>query len=181
MAEKRNFWTQILGAMNGALSFGSLSPKGDVTSSAELRGLDGRHFVDLSEDGLRRGWTTINAPGAIQINAGEELSKLEDGLFLNAENGDVILRARNGKVRIEGLDVDIVANGAVKEGFLTASANQGIKFDSNNITFNAKQALKLLSTGVLVLDGKMGMQILAPMCNGVSAATNNRKKPGQIR
>ena len=45
MAEKRNFWTQVWSAMNGALIFGGLSPKGDVTSSVELKGLDGRHFL----------------------------------------------------------------------------------------------------------------------------------------
>lgn len=181
MAQKTNFWTQIFGAMNGLLSFGGLSPSGgDVTSSVELQASDGRHFVDLTEDGVRKGWTTMNAPGAVQINAGEDLKKEEHGIFINAENGDVILRARNGKVRIEGLDIDIVATGAVGEGFLTASANQGIKIDSTNITLNGKQSLKLLSTGVLTLDGKMGMQILSPMINGASSATNNRKKPAEI-
>ena len=32
MAEKKNYWTQIIGAMNGFLSFGGLSPFKDVTS-----------------------------------------------------------------------------------------------------------------------------------------------------
>ncbi len=90
MAEKRNWWTQTISAMNGTLSFGKLSPKGDVTSSVDLQGLDGRHFVDLTEDGVRKGWTTMNAPGAVQINAGEDLKKEQDAVFMNAENGDVI-------------------------------------------------------------------------------------------
>jgi len=181
MASKRNFWTQIMSAMNGALSFGSLSPTGDVTSSVELQGLDGRHFIDLTEDGVRKGWTTINAPGAIQLNSGEDLEKGQDGLFLNAENGDVILRARNGKVRIEGLDVEITASGAGTEGFCEILANQDLKITGKNITLNGKQSLKLMSTGVLTLDGKLGMQILSSMVNGASSATNSRKKPGQIK
>ena len=93
MAEKRNFWTQVIGAMNGAISFGGISKDKSVTSSIELKGLDGRHFVDLTEDGVREGWTTMNAPGATQINSGEDLSKGQNAIFINAENGDIILRS----------------------------------------------------------------------------------------
>ena len=81
MAEKRNFWTQVLSAMNGALSFGGLSPKGDVTSSVELKGLDGRHF-DMTEDGERKGGTLISCPGAFQVNASEDLEKTQHGIFI---------------------------------------------------------------------------------------------------
>ena len=181
MAEKRNWWTQTISAMNGALSFGKLSPKGDVTSSVDLQGLDGRHFVDLTEDGVRKGWTTMNAPGAVQINAGEDLKKEQDAVFMNAENGDVIIRARNGKVRIEGLDVEISATGTSGEGFVIVGANEDVKVDGKNITLNGKNCLKLMSTGVLVLDGKLGMQILSTMCYGASSSSDNRKKPGQIK
>ena len=31
--------------MNGAITFGKLSPKGDVTSSVHIQALDGRHFM----------------------------------------------------------------------------------------------------------------------------------------
>lgn len=183
MAKKTNPHAQEISAMTGSLKFGGIvgtAGGGDVTSAAELKGCDGRHFIELAKDGVRKGWTTMNAPGAFQINAGEDLKQSDHGIFINSENGDIIIRARNGKVRIEGLDVDISATGADKNGFLSVYANQGVKVDSNNITLNAKQALKLLSTGVLTLDGKFGMQILSPMINGASGATNNRQKPAQI-
>ena len=93
MAEKRNFWTQVIGAMNGAISFGGISKDKSVTSSVELKGLDGRHFFDMTEDGVREGWTTMNSPGATQINSGEDLSKGQNAVFINAENG--ITKAKN--------------------------------------------------------------------------------------
>ena len=34
----------------------------------------------------------MNAPGATQINSGEDLSKGQNAVFINAENGDIILR-----------------------------------------------------------------------------------------
>jgi len=181
MAEKKNFWGQVMQTINGALSFGRLSEKGDVTSSIDLTAKDGRHFIDLTENGTRKGWTTINAPGAVQISAGEDLKKEQDGIFFNSENGDIIIRARNGKLRIEALDIELVATGSGDEGFLEVRANNSIKFDSNNFTVNAKEALKMLTRGLMTLDGKFGMQILSPIVNGRSCATDNDKKPGQIR
>jgi len=181
MSEKKNFWTQVWSAMNGALSFGSISPKKDVRSSAKLRGLDGRHFFTMDEDGVREGWTTLNSPGATQFSTGEDLKKGQDAFFINAENGDIIIKARDGKVRIEGTDVEITATGNSPEGVFWVKANDAAKIDSKNITLNASQGLKLLSTGLLTLDGKLGMQILAPLINGATCATNPAKKPGQIR
>ena len=181
MAEKRNFWTQVISAMNGAMIFGGLSPKGDVTSSCEIKALDGRHFFDMTEDGVRKGWTTSNSPGAFQVNAGEDLDKDQHAVFINAENGDVIIRARNGKLKLEGLDVQIAATGSGKEGFAEIQANQDINVTARNITINPKNSLKMITSGILVLDGKLGIQILSSMVNGASCATNSRKKPGQIK
>ena len=44
MTQKRNFWTQVWSSMNGAITFGGLSPFKDVTSSVEIKGMDCRHF-----------------------------------------------------------------------------------------------------------------------------------------
>ena len=180
MAEKKTFWSQVISAMNGALSFGGISPFKDVRSSVELKGLDGRHFLAFDEDGVREGWTTLNSPGATQINTGEDLEKGQDALFINAENGDVIIRARDGKIRIEGTDIEFVATGNSPEGVLWIKANEAVKIDSKNITIDAKQSLKLLTTGVLTLHGKLGMQILSPIIHGATCATDSEKKPGQI-
>jgi len=181
MAEKKNFFTQVIGAMNGALSFGFLSPKGDVTSSVKLQGLDGRHFMSMDEDGVREGWTTLNSPGCVQVVAGEDLTKGQNGIFVEAENGDIIIKARDGKVRIEGTDIEFCATGNSPEGVFWVSANESVKIDSKIITLDAKQGLKLLTTGVLTLDGKLGMQILSPIVNGASCASGADKKPGKIK
>ena len=42
----------------------------------------GRHFIDMTEDGVREGWTTMNSPGATQINAGED-SKQRSKYYLS--------------------------------------------------------------------------------------------------
>ena len=200
MSEKKNFWAQEIGTQNAVQKFGALSPEGDVTASWSVTGVDGRHFITLDEDGKRTGWTTINAPGAIQINAGEDIVNLpdkdtgtgektgrknkveDDAIFINAENGDVIIRARNGKLRLEGLDIEMVATGNAPEGCLWARANETLKLDAKNITVDGKQSVKIVSTGLLVLTGLIGTQILSPLVNGVTAASARKliPKPGKL-
>jgi len=162
--------------MNGVICFGFLSPKGDVTSSVKLQGLDGRHFMSMDEDGVREGWTTLNSPGCVQVVAGEDLTKGQDGIFVEAENGDIIIKARDGKVRIEGTDVEITATGNSPEGVFWVRANESANIKSKNITLDASQGLKLLTTGVLTLDAKLGMQILSPIVYGASCASGATDK-----
>jgi hypothetical protein len=194
VAEKCNFWAQEIGTQNGVLKFGAMSPTGDVTSSVQIVGTDGRHFMTMDEDGKRRGWTTMNAPGAFQINAGEDLLVInpdsegrknkvnQNAIFINAENGDVVIKARNGKLRLEGLDIEMVATGNAPEGCLWARANETLKLDAKNITVDGKQSVKIVSTGLLVLTGLIGTQILSPLVNGVTAASARKliPKPGKL-
>ena len=142
--DKCNYWAQEIGTQNGVIKFGALSPQGDVTCSVQIVGLDGRHFINMDEDGKRKGWTTVNAPGAFQINAGEDLIQInegggegrknkveQNGIFINAENGDVTIRARNGKLRLEGLDIEMVATGNNPEGTFWLRANENIKLEKS--------------------------------------------------
>ena len=68
MSEKKNFWNQVISAMNGSITFGKLSPKGDVTSSVAIEARDGRHFMCFDEDGPRTGYTLMSAPGSTFID-----------------------------------------------------------------------------------------------------------------
>ena len=191
---KCNYWAQEIGTQNGVIKFGALSPKGDVTCSVQIVGLDGRHFINMDEDGKRKGWTTMNAPGAFQINAGEDLlvinpdaegrkNKVEQNcIFMNAENGDITIRARNGKIRLEGLDIEMVASGNAPEGVCWLRANETIKLDSKNITIDGKQSTKILSTGLLTIGGLLGTQILSPLVTGITAASASKliPRPGKF-
>ena len=150
--------------------------------------------MTMDEDGKRRGWTTMNAPGAFQINAGEDLLVInpdsegrknkvnQNAIFINAENGDVVIKARNGKLRLEGLDIEMVATGNAPEGCLWARANETLKLDGKNVTVDGKQSVKIVSTGLLVLTGLIGTQILSPLVNGVTSASAKKliPKPGKL-
>ena len=194
--DKCNYWAQEIGTQNGVIKFGALSPQGDVTCSVQIVGLDGRHFINMDEDGKRKGWTTMNAPGAFQINAGEDLIQINEGggegrknkveqncIFMNAENGDITIRARNGKLRLEGLDIEMVATGNSPEGVCWVRANETLKLDGKNITIDGKQSYKLISTGLLTIGGLLGTQIISPLVTGITAASMTKimPKPGKFK
>ena len=183
VGDKKNFWAQEIGTQNGVLKFGALSPTGDVTSSISLTALDARHFIAMDEDGKRKNWTTMNAPGAFQINAGEDLLQISENpsggrenkveqncIFMNAENGDIVIKARNGKIRFEGLDIEMVATGNDPEGNFWIKSNETIKLDSKNITIDGTLSVNLVSTGVVHVRSSL-MQITSGFVNGVTAAT----------
>ena len=193
VGDKKNFWAQEIGTQNGVLKFGALSPTGDVTSSISLTALDARHFIAMDEDGKRKNWTTMNAPGAFQINAGEDLLQVSENpsggrenkveqncIFMNAENGDIVIKARNGKIRMEGLDIEMVATGNDPEGNFWIKSNETIKLDSKNITIDGTLSVNLVSTGVVHVRSSL-MQITSGLVNGVTAATLKNVIPKSLK
>ena len=194
MSEKKNYWNQVWSAMNGAITFGKLSPKGDVTSSVHIQARDGRHFMCFDEDGPRTGFTLLNSPGSTFIHTGEDLAAVpeesdppegiceKEAFVVIAENGDIQLKAANGKIRIEGLDIELVATGNAKEGSIWAKANESLKLDSKNVTIDGLQSMKLATTGLLTISGGGLTQLFTPFLHGVSAATIKKAlpKPGTV-
>tara|TARA_B100000287_G_scaffold321310_1_gene305256 strand:- start:127 stop:714 length:588 start_codon:yes stop_codon:yes gene_type:complete len=188
MTKKVNFWTQVISTMNGLIQFGAISPKEDVTSSFEIKAMDGRHFFCMEEDGEREGWTTMNCPGAMVVHTGEDLVKPpaegeepspgiceKESFVVVAENGDIQLKAANGRIRIEGNDIEFVATGNAPHGVFWAKANETIKLDSKNITIDGKQSIKLQSP-LTNITGAM-TQIFSGLIYGVTAATAAKVLP----
>ena len=177
MSEKKNFWNQVISAMNGAITFGKISPKGDVTSSVHIQALDGRHFMSFDEDGPRTGYTLLNSPGSTFIESGEDLTQQQIGVMILSKNGDIHLKATKGKIKLEALDIELIANGNSPQGVIWANAYETLKLDSKNVTIDGKQSCKVMTSGLLTLRGSLGTQLLTPLLEGVSRALTKDKLP----
>ena len=167
MSEKKNYWTQAIGTQDALIQFGGVSSEKDVTSSFKVRALDGRHFFTMDQDGQRKGWTTLVSPGATQIVTGEDLVKGQNAIFVEAENGDIIIKATDGNIRFEGDKIDFVA----RDSF-SVEAHNKIDINSNNVNIDARARMRIRANQFLQLDAPCGMQILSKIIQGVSAATD---------
>ena len=167
MSEKKNYWTQAIGTQDALIQFGGVSSEKDVTSSFKVRALDGRHFFTMDQDGQRKGWTTLVSPGATQIITGEDLVKGQNAIFVEAENGDIVIKATDGNIRFEGDKIDFVA----RDSF-TVEAHNKIDINSNNVNIEARATMRITARQFLLVDAPCGMQILSKIIQGVSAATD---------
>jgi hypothetical protein len=167
MSEKKNYWTQAIGTQDALIQFGGVSSEKDVTSSFKVRALDGRHFFTMDQDGQRKGWTTLVSPGATQIVTGEDLVKGQNAIFVEAENGDIIIKATDGNIRFEGDKIDFVA----RDSF-SVEAHNKVDINSNNVNIDARARMRIRANQFLLLDAPCGMQILSKIIQGVSAATD---------
>ena len=82
-----------------------------------------------------------------------------------------------GKIKLEALDIELIANGNAPHGVLWANANETLKLDSKNVTIDGKQSCKVMTSGLLTLRGGLGTQLLTPLLEGVSRALTKDKLP----
>ena len=102
------------GVAEGEIKFGHIHTDNVVSACMLRSGFTYKHYITMDGPGgedFRKHSTTCRSPGSFQVMAGEGVPDEQPGIFLDAENGDIVI-VRNGRVRIEGIDVDIRANGS---------------------------------------------------------------------
>lgn len=172
---KKNFTAIKYGNDHGHVAFGQISKDGAVQADVMLQGSDGRHHIVLEKDGPRKGFTTAVAPQTFQVSCGHDLKKDKNALFLEAVNGDIIIKATNGRVRIEGLNVDIIAKGPdTTEGNVRIQSNEGIELSSKNIVIDGSSSYKLATTGQAEMVANSTMRIYSSLIQGVTDAVANK-------
>ena len=173
---KKNYTATRQGNDHGSISFGHVASDGAVTSDVQIQASDGRHSIILDKDGPRKGCTQITAPGRISIQSGGDRKEAEDTLFINALNGNIDIIASNGKIRLQGTDIELIAvgEGGSKGNIrLTASENVDIKAD-NKIVIDAKAMYKLATPGTAEIVANSAMTIYSAVIRGVSDGVANR-------
>ena len=119
----------------------------------------------------------MSAPGSTFIHSGEDLTQEQIGVMILSKNGDINIKATKGKIKLEALDIELVANGNSPQGVIWANANETLKLDSKNVTIDGKQSLKIMTSGLLTMRGGLGTQMLSPLIEGISRALTKDKLP----
>tara|TARA_Y100001970_G_scaffold180967_1_gene220300 strand:- start:890 stop:1612 length:723 start_codon:yes stop_codon:yes gene_type:complete len=169
---KQNFTAVKYGNDKGTLRFGHIHKKGDVTAGVMLDTPDGRHQFSLDIDGQRKGWTTSTSPGNFQVLAGEDNEEPQDTLILNAVNGNICITATNGKIRLQGTDIELIAVGeGGAKGHIKCTATETFTIhETKKIIFDSKVMTKITSTGIMNISANTCLRIYGSLIKAVTDA-----------
>lgn len=172
---KKNYTGLRYGNDHGSINFGHVHKLGDVTADVLLQASDGRHSVILDKDGQRKGSTQITAPGRISIESGEDRTETEDTLFIHAWHGNICIVAQDGKLRLQGTDIELVAVGeGGSKGNIRMKATENIEIDGKKVLLNAKTMYKLATPGRAEIAANSCMSIYSSIVRGVTDACANK-------
>lgn len=178
MAQPKNDNTCRYGTSDGEIQFGHMHTDG-VTSAFTVRSAyDDLHYMQMDVDGEREGWTTNRAPGVFQVQCGDNIKDGQPAIFIEALNGDIVLSAVNGRVRIQAENIDLISKGADnKNGNIILDANEKIELKSKNLETNQTSVCKFFSSGTLEAVGDGLTTIYGGLIESVDGATKkNRSK-----
>lgn len=159
------------GNSHGSISFGHIDEYGIVTSSFLAQGSDARQSICLDETGKRKGWISMTAPGNFSVSCGEDKEEAEDTLCLFAENGNIIINAGNGKIRMEADDIEIISRGVgTSKGNILLKATETVEIDAKKFIANASSLYKIVTSGQGEIVANSQLQIYSSLIRGVTDA-----------
>jgi hypothetical protein len=166
-----NFTAIRYGNDHGGIHFGHIHEDGSVTSSILLQGHDGRHSFCMDKTGRRTGWTQSISPGNFTVSCGYDNEEAQDTLMLHAKNGNICIVAENGKVRIEGKDIELNTIGEdSSKGSIRLHASENITLDANKVFINAKNKYSIVTSGDAEIVANSQLQIYSSIIRGVTDA-----------
>ena len=181
---KQNYTAIRYGNDHGSIAFGQIHKPGDVTAGVKLQTHEGDHAFFMDKDGPRNGWTTSLSPGNFQVQCGERKEEAEDSMILNALNGNIIICASNGKIRLQATDIELIAVGeGGSKGNIRLDATENISTSSksfkinsvNSLSFNSPSNMEIAANGVLTLYGSV-IRGVTDACAVKDSKNGNKRK-----
>ena len=176
MSENKNYHTIRYGTAEGEIKFGHVHTD-NVHSAVMLRsGHTFQHYMTMDGPGgqdFRTHSTTFRGPGSFQVKHGDGVPDEQPGIYLDAVNGDIVIRAANGRIRMEALDVDIRATGGGERGNIVLDANDKVIINAQTISCNAKVAARFFSEKTVEIVGNNVLNMyggFVDMADGSSTA-----------
>lgn len=164
----------------GRIMFGHLhtaNPKtknSDCTSGVMLQAKDSRHYSSMDIDGPREGWTVNRCPGTYETVCADDVNPESVGYFLLCKNGDLVIGAPNGNVRIYGVNVDIIAKNGTdnKTGVINIESNEAVNIDTQKFDVKAKTGIRVFTPYTMELVANTVMKLRTNFLDGLSSASS---------
>lgn len=176
---KETFEALQYGNRFGHLSFGSLNLAGtggleaDVLTGVSLQAYNSLHYVHMENDGDRKGWTMMRNPGTWEVKCGDSLKGGGLGALIWAENGDIVLRAPNGRIRLEAVDIDLNATGYnEKNGYINIESNNTVSVKTGTFKVKADNGINLFTPQAINIVTNTAMNLASNLVGGLTSASN---------
>ncbi len=179
---KQNYTELGWGNEKGTIRLGHVHKQGDVTAGVILQTPDAEHQLSLDIDGPRKGWTTSSGPGNFSVECGSANDEAQDSLILNAKNGNIMITATNGKIRLQGTDIELIACGTGdSKGNIRMNATESIETNSKKLLMSAKAYYRIATPGIGEVVANAVLQMYGSIFRGVSDGCmfKNAKTGGQ--
>ena len=166
---KENYTEYEIKNDKGSISLGAIDKVAAVTAGVSLNTPVGDHAFKLEIDGNREGWTTSTSPGNFTVEAGSSKEEAEDTIMINAKHGNINIVASDGKIRLQGTDIELVAVGTGDaKGNVKIEATESIITNSKKLMMSAKAYYRIATPGIGEVVANAVLQIYGSIFRGVS-------------
>ena len=190
MAQKENKHPFQLGTEHGCIGIGVVNTFSNEIDACKIsNGPDaGRHYIRLQETGSKedgsKGSTHIVCPGTFTALTGKDIVNYPPGsneprglnaIFFEAENGDIVLTAPRGKIKIAAEAIEIVAKGSDgRTGVVNINADDKILLDAQSIDIQSKVSTKIFSEKTVDMIGKGIMNVYGGLVDFADRTTKGK-------
>jgi len=147
MAEEKCYSYNAYGTTEGEVRFGDVM-KNNAKMAVIIRNIfpnsfQRSHYMGLQMTGKLAGSTINSAPACYQILCGEQ--PVNGVSFVAyAENGDMLIGAPKGRIRMFAQDIDIIASGnGTDTGWVNVLSNAKVNVESSTVQLQSSDALSL--------------------------------------
>ena len=190
MAKKESFHPYFVGTEHGRLSFGTIRKNNEISACMLQSGPDGgRHYITMDSTGNKeegmRGSTKAFCPGTLTVKTGKDIENYTipslkpnniPAIFYEAENGDIVLTAPRGKIKIAAEAIELIAKGSDgRTGVINLNADDKIILDSQIIDVQSKVSTKIFSENTVHIIGKSLLNIYGGLADFADGATKHRR------
>lgn len=161
----------------GKLYFGGLNLNGeggfdaDVVTGVGLQAYHSLHYVHMENDGPREGWTLQRNPGVWQVKCADKVKEGEIGALIHVENGDLVLKAPNGRIRLQATDIDIRADGFnERTGFINIESNNQVRVRTGQFKVTSENGISLFSPESINIVSNTAMSLASNFVGGFTSA-----------
>ena len=191
MAQKENKHPFQLGTEHGGIGIGVVNTNSNQIDACKIsNGPDaGRHYIRLQETGSKedgsKGSTSIVCPGTLTALTGKDIVNYPEGsneprgipaIFYQAENGDIVLTAPRGKIKIAAEAIESIAKGSDgKTGVVDISDDDKINLKAQIIDVNSTASTKIFSENTVHVIGKSLLNIYGGLADFADGTTKHRR------